>query len=157
MAHEPRISDLRVVIEHTDPDEAHAQQEALRAAGAAVNVCQGAMALPDQTCPVLGGRGCSLIEEADVVLHDLDIEDPGDREVLRSVREAYPQVPIVVEAPLDLAREHAETLEGVTVSPPFDMDALVRTVTDAAAEGRLARGRAHAAADPVDSDQVETE
>ena len=142
MAPQPGISDLRVVIEHADPDEARAQERALRDAGASVNVCQGAMALPDQTCPVLGGKGCSLIEEADVILHGLDIEDPGDRDVLRSVRAAYPDIPMVVEAPLDLVREHADALRDVRVSPPFDMDALVRTVTDAAAEGRLARTRA---------------
>lgn len=121
-----------VLIENADPVAAATQAEALELAGFRATHCHG----PDhdpRKCPVLSGGRCSLVEDADVVIHDLDLHDPTDRDVLRQLQRTHPTLPIVVEATTEAARLAAGDLDRCTVVVPYSTEHLVRAVTDALA------------------------
>lgn len=121
-----------VVIENPDDGAARAQMEALEAEGLSVRRCGGPDATGDLGCPVLREERCPLIEAADVVVHDLDLDDPEHRRVLTGLRVTHPEVPVVLEVPQSTARQHADVLQGVAVVYPYDMDRLVQAVIAAA-------------------------
>jgi CheY-like chemotaxis protein len=121
-----------VLIENADRVAAATQAEALELAGFQATHCQGPGHEP-RKCPVLSGGRCSLIEDADVVIHDLDLHDPVDREVLRQLQSSHPGLPIVVEATTEAARLATGDLDRCTVVVPYSMEHLVSAVTDALA------------------------
>jgi DNA-binding NtrC family response regulator len=120
----------RVVIENPRGGALAAQAAALEAAGYDVTTCEG----PDtHPCPVLDGQPCEYLEDADVVVYDLDLDDPQHRDVLTSVRERYPRLPVVVEATTHTAREHARDLAPCTVVVPYSMEHVSEAVSEALA------------------------
>jgi DNA-binding NtrC family response regulator len=121
----------RVVVENANRDRALAQTAALDRAGFSVTTCGGPDTLPGRVCPLTNGDSCPWIDVADVVVHDLDLDNPAHQEVLRALRRAYPHVPVVLELAEATAREHAALLAGCHVIYPFDMDRLVQAVIDA--------------------------
>ena len=123
---------VRVVIENPDAAAAHEQAAALTAAGYTTTVCAGPASLPGRICPAVDGTGCALLDDADVVVHDLDLDDPASRDVLTRLRHSYPHLAVVVEATDDTAREHVEALRGCHTIRPLDMDHLVAAVSRAA-------------------------
>lgn len=131
-AHAPDHT-TRVVIENADPAAAHAQAAALTAAGYVTTVCAGPASLPGGVCPAVDGTGCALLDDADVVVHDLDLNVPANRDVLTRLRHGYPDLAVVLEVSEDDARGHASLLHGCHVIPPLDMDNLVHAVGAAAA------------------------
>lgn len=137
MAMETLRRGWRVVVENADRIAAVDQMAALEDAGLSAVSCGGPDALPSGVCPVVEGGRCPWVEAANVVLHDLDLDNATDREVLQALRRSYPDVPIVLEIPEETAVKHATLLEGCHVVYPFDMDKLVRAVIDAAAGSRL--------------------
>lgn len=72
-----------------------------------------------------------VMDVAEVVVDDLDLDNPAYQEILRSLRRAYPHTPVVLELAAATAREHAALLTGCHVIYPFDMDRLVQAVIDA--------------------------
>lgn len=125
---------LRVVVEHGDHTTGLAQMAALEQAGHTATFCGGPAELPGGMCPAVDGTGCSLLMDADVVVHHLDLDEPRNREVLTRLRASYPDLGIVIEASEDSARRHADALKGTTHVTPFDMQQLVAAVERAAAE-----------------------
>lgn len=122
----------RVVIENADPASREAERRALRARGLDVVDCGGPRDLGVAGCPVVTSGRCSLVEHADVVLFDLDLDNEDDRAVLAAMRAAHPDVPVVLEVPTAKARRHAGVLAGLTVIPPYDAEHLAATVEAAA-------------------------
>ncbi|MFO8076676.1 MAG: hypothetical protein R6T85_11235 [Egibacteraceae bacterium] len=122
----------RVLVENSDRRAGEAQVAALSHAGFDVTYCAGPASLPGGMCPAVDGTGCSLLDDADIVVHDLEISESSNREVLRRLRHSYPDVAIVVEAPEDVATAYAQDLSGCHVFTPYDMDRLVEVVRDVA-------------------------
>lgn len=84
--------------------------------GHPVHVCHGPPR--DASCPLLGGRGCPLFEQAHGIVFKLDLGQDQHREILRRYRElALPDVPIrAVVDPADAERD-ADLLRDVEVWP----------------------------------------
>jgi hypothetical protein len=82
--------------------------------GHPVHVCRGPEA--DTVCPLLGGRGCPLFEQAHGIVFKLDLGRDQHREILRRYRQlARPEVPIrAMVTPADAVR-YADLLREVEV------------------------------------------
>jgi hypothetical protein len=126
----------RVLIETRDPTAASAVARLLRDDGLEAEVCRGPHRVPQGGCPILTDGDCTLVERADVVLFDLDLDDPVEREVLRVARLRYPDKPVVVETPTSAAHRHAADLGGCTVVPPISPEHLARRIVDVLAADR---------------------
>lgn len=127
----PTTDRASVVIESARRSTATAQLAALEGGGFSVTHCGGPPALPRTGCPLTAGQPCRMLDTADVVVHDLDLDDPDSRAVLRELHRTHPDVPVVLEIPKGTAREHAAVLAGCYVVFPFDMSRLVAAVADA--------------------------
>ncbi len=72
----------------------------LRAAGYDVATCPGPIGGPDRfpfgECPMLHGKACSLVEQADAVVFGLELDDPASRRLLRAYRERRPAMALCV-------------------------------------------------------------
>jgi hypothetical protein len=82
--------------------------------GHPAHVCHGPPT--DALCPLLGGRGCPLFEQAHGIVFKLDLGRDQHRAILRRYRDlAPPDVPIrVLVSPAD-AESYAELLRDVEV------------------------------------------
>lgn len=77
--------------------------------GHPVTVCNG----PDATqlCPLLGGEGCELFEQAHGVVFELDLDRPQHRDILERYRQlAGDDLPIRVVVRSDQAERFPELL-----------------------------------------------
>lgn len=108
----------KVVIESPRSDAASAQADALAAVGVDAVVCEGP---EDHPCPLLVGEPCDLVESADAVLFDLDLDRLDDRQVLRALRARYPDLPVVAEVPTATWRRRQHDLAHLTVVVPFSV------------------------------------
>jgi hypothetical protein len=82
--------------------------------GHPVHVCHGPPT--DLVCPLLGGDGCPLFEQAHGIVFKLDLGRDQHREILRRYRQlARPDVPIRVLASPEDARRYAGLLRDVEV------------------------------------------
>lgn len=117
-----------VVVESARPAAREAMVRSLHEAGFDVTTCAGPHHLHAGGCPLIETSDCSQVSRAQAVVHDLDLDDPDDREVLLTLRARYPQLPVVLEAPTTMARRHADILEGCTVVPPYSSDHLAEVV-----------------------------
>jgi hypothetical protein len=70
---------------------------AFRCAGFEVSVCGGPTADASE-CPAVRGEPCPLLDEADVVLFDLDSDLSERSAVLAAIRASRPDLPIVVRS-----------------------------------------------------------
>jgi DNA-binding NtrC family response regulator len=88
----------RVLVVHHDIDMADQEVEALRHAGYEVEQCSGPTA---RTCPVMRGEPCDAAERADVLVYDVwsTGESDGGRRLVQSLRDLYPEIPVVLTAP----------------------------------------------------------
>lgn len=124
----------RVVIESRRPAAAAALAGALTESGIDPVVCAG----PDESghgCPLLADEPCALIEGADAVVYDLDLEQPADREVLRSLVVEHGGLPIVTERSTEEARQYRSSLQQCAVVVPYSTQytaaAVVRALSNA--------------------------
>jgi hypothetical protein len=79
-----------------------------------VLVCHGPAG--DELCPILGGQGCPLFEEAHGVVYALDLDRPLHRAILdRYRREARPDLPIRVVVHPEQAERYAALLADVEI------------------------------------------
>jgi len=88
----------RVLVVHHDADMADQEVDSLRRAGFVVQQCAGPMFGP---CPILAGRPCSAVDEAEVLVYDVWAGGGSDtgRQLIESLREQHPEIPIVLTAP----------------------------------------------------------
>ena len=121
----------RVLIENGNARARAAQAELLRDRDFVVSECSGPDPL-DGGCPLLHGDTCDLVEGADLVLHDLDLDDPRHAAVFDGLRATHPDLPVVLELQTSRIRRHGSRLAGCTVIAPIDADHLVRAVEEAA-------------------------
>ncbi len=131
--HPPARDRPRVLIENAHPDVSSTQADALRHAGFEVVVCSGPIGESRDRCELVETGSCSLVETADVVLYDLDLDVARDRHILETAIATYPERRFVLEVPTAVARRHAELLQTCHVIPPFSTDALVDAVREEAA------------------------
>lgn len=122
-----------VVVESGRPGAREAMVASLRNVGFDVATCPGPRQLHAGGCPLVETSDCAQVARASAVIHDLDLDDPDDREVLLTLRARYPQLPVVVEVPTASARRHDDILEGCTVVPPYSSDHLAEVVRDVVA------------------------
>jgi len=113
----PWIRSPTVLVEIVGPQIAAAVAGVLRDEGYQAAVCGGPGALPTGRCPLVEGRGCPLVEQADVVVHALGLSDPEGRAVLEAHRRSAPGHPIVVVTGLSgpSYTEHGAHPRGATV------------------------------------------
>jgi hypothetical protein len=101
-----------VLLDVPPGDEGEFDQATLERMGHPVLACHGPAA--EALCPLLGGRGCPMFEQAHGIVFKLDLGRDQHRAILRRYRElARPDVPIrVLVAPAD-AERYAELLQDV--------------------------------------------
>jgi hypothetical protein len=79
-----------------------------------VSMCHGPAA--DELCPLLGGKGCELFEDAHGIVFALDLDRPQHRDILRRYREdAAAEVPIRVVVRPGQAERFAAVLADVEI------------------------------------------
>jgi len=86
---------LRLLVEDPDPALAVSDFVEFRMAGFDVAVCSGPRASPCE-CPLLRDGVCGLVDECDVLLFGLSRSTMGSGSVLRAVRHARPDLPVLV-------------------------------------------------------------
>jgi DNA-binding NtrC family response regulator len=128
----------RVLVVHHDVDVADIEVDDLRRAGYEVDQCAGPMG--GDACPVLHGKPCWQVEEADVLVYDAWASGDGRRALIEDLRQMHPDKPVVLTSGgllLDWVEGHGP--HGVTpaLGPP-DQSVLVAAV-EAALETQTAR------------------
>jgi len=88
----------RVLVVNHDLDVAGQEADSLRRFGYDVIECAGPTR---NVCPVPVGRPCDLVDAADVLVYDAwasgDAE--GARQLIRALRAAHPETPVIVTSP----------------------------------------------------------
>ena len=103
-----------IVLLDTADDERSFTASMLRRLGHPVVVYHGPAA--KTLCPILGGEGCALFEEAHGVVFELDLDRPQHRAILARYRElARDDLPIRAVVRPDQRERYAAILEGVDV------------------------------------------
>jgi hypothetical protein len=103
-----------VLLDVPPGDAGEFDRAMLERMGHPVHVCHGPPA--DSMCPLLGGHGCPLFEQAHGIVFKLDLGRDQHREILRRYRQiARPDVPIRVLAAPEDARRYAGLLRDVEV------------------------------------------
>jgi DNA-binding NarL/FixJ family response regulator len=121
-----------VVIESSRTAASDALVASLVREGFDVATCAGPRNVGD--CPLVTTTDCHLVERADAVIHDLDLDDPVDRDVLWMLRSRYPELQVIVETSTDNARRHQDDLAGCIVVPPYSPDHLAEVVAEVVAQ-----------------------
>lgn len=127
----PQPTRPKVVVESARFESRTALVSSLEAAGFDVETCAGGRHMHTGACPLVETSDCTLVAGASAVVHDLDLEDPDDREVLLTLRARYPDLPVVVETPTRTAQRYAAELQGCTVVPPYSSEHLAEVVRGA--------------------------
>ena len=104
----------RVLVEACEWTRATAIVQGLEERGIEAVMCGGPEG-HDLRCPFVAGGGCVALEGADVVVFMLRLSDVRNLELLHRLRDARPELPLVVTAPPPLAVRYAEVLTGTTV------------------------------------------
>jgi hypothetical protein len=88
----------RVVVVHHEPDMADHMSDWLRHDGYDVAECAGPAHAP---CPILHGRPCQAVEDADVLVYDVWAtgDSASERELIESLRDLHPGKPVVLLSP----------------------------------------------------------
>jgi len=88
----------RVLVVHHDADMADQEVASLRRAGYEVSQCAGPTYGP---CPIVHGRPCPAVDDADVLVYDVWAGGDSDsgRTLIEELREQHPEIPIVLTAP----------------------------------------------------------
>jgi hypothetical protein len=134
------VTPLRVLVELADPGARQFHTELFRAHGFEVAACGGPHTLGEAGCPLVTQGSCALVDAADVVYFDLDLNDEAEVAVFDALRSAVvPEMPVVVEVPQDVAHRHADRLTGATVIPPIDPQRLLRALDQQDEQVRLRR------------------
>ena len=116
------IAITKVLVVHHDIAIADAEADSLRRVGYEVEQCQGPIG--GAPCPVIAGHPCEAVERADVLVYDVWAtgDSDGGRTLIESLRELYPDIPVVLMAP-------GMELEWVEVDGPHRVVPLVGAPT----------------------------
>lgn len=119
----------RVIIESRRVAAADALASTLTEAGFDPLICSG----PDGSagCPIFDGAPCALIEGADAVVYDLDLDRAGDRLVLRYLVVDHDGLPIITERSTSEVRAHRDRLRNCTVVVPISVRHTASSVINA--------------------------
>jgi DNA-binding response OmpR family regulator len=104
----------RVLVVHHDQDMGDQEADSLRGAGYEVEQCAGPTFGP---CPILHGRPCFAVEQADVLVYDVwaSGDTNTERDLIELLREQHPRIPIVLTAPgMEFDWVETSGLHGVT-------------------------------------------
>ena len=104
----------RVLVVHHDQDMGDQEADSLRRAGYEVEQCAGPTFGP---CPILHGRPCPAVEQADVLVYDVwaSGDTNTERDLIELLREQHPRIPIVLTAPgMEFDWVETSGLHGVT-------------------------------------------
>jgi len=134
----PLIRPPTVVVEIAGPELGAAVVGVLREEGYQAAVCGGPAALPTGRCPLVEGRGCPLVEQADVVVHALGLRDAEGRAVFEAERRGSLDRPNVVVTglgapPGDVLDEGLGAHRGsaVVIDGPLTREGLLEAVESA--------------------------
>ena len=128
----------RVLLELPEGDGNGDRIAALRGAGYSVAVCPGPR--DGSHCPLAGDDGCAVADEADIVVSSLGLHRPVARETLAALRKRLPELPVLVEAPMDEAQRWPELVrDGERLEPGLSAPELVARVDSALAREWTAR------------------
>jgi hypothetical protein len=110
----------RAVIEGVDGAERWLVARALEEVGFEVLTCNGPVE-QQGPCPLVAGRGCSAVEDADVVVNLLGLRHPSTQEIVTAIRAARPDIGIVAQASAYDVTHLSELLRdtGCTVVSPL--------------------------------------
>jgi DNA-binding response OmpR family regulator len=111
-----RDSAPRVLIESSDGSIAAATENLLLEEGYDVSTCRGPAGQAGR-CPLVTDGDCARVEEADVILFSLRLTDDRCLDVLRTLRAAVPETPIVVEIAQPKVADYAADLVGCHILP----------------------------------------
>lgn len=122
----------RVIIESRRAAAANALADTLTEAGLDPLVCSG----PDGSagCPIFDGAPCALVDGADAVVYDLDLDLAGDLLVLRSLVVDHDGLPVITERSTGEARAHDDVLRHCTVVVPISVRHTASAVINALAD-----------------------
>ena len=120
----------QVVIESRRPDAAAALASALFRAGMDPLLCKGPLRT-EGGCPLLDGARCALLDRADAVVYDLELDRAVDRVVLKSLVVEHRGMPVITERSTEERRRHGEHLTGCTVVVPFSPEHTAEAVVGA--------------------------
>ena len=134
----PLIRPPTVVVEIAGPGMGAAVVGMLRAEGYQAAACGGPASLPTGQCPLVEGRSCPLVEQADVVVHALGLRDPEGRAVFEAERRSSLDRPNVVVTGLpglggELGAHQFGAHQGsaVVVNGPLTRESLLEAVESA--------------------------
>lgn len=122
----------RVIIESRRTAAANALADVLVEAGLDPQICSG----PNGSagCPIFDGAPCALVEGADAVVYDLDLDRVDDRLVLRYLVIDHDGLPIITERSTQESRAHCDVLRQCTVVVPISVEHTAATVINALAD-----------------------
>lgn len=115
----PSTGRPRIVLENADGAERFIESRILTEAGYDVVGCAGPDELQDHHCPVVEGGDCPAMLQADAVVTSFRVERPEGAAIVRSVRQRYPGLPVIVEAPPAAEERAGDVLDGCHVLFPL--------------------------------------
>lgn len=129
----PLIRPPTVVVEIAGPGMGAAVVRMLRAEGYQAAACGGPASLPTGQCPLVAGRSCPLVEQADVVVHALGLHDPEGRAVFEAERRRSLDRPdvVVTGVPGSGSDLGAHRGSAVVVDGPLTRESLLEAVESA--------------------------
>lgn len=109
----------RVLVEHPDPTVRDILERTLGDRGYEVLTCGGPRAEEDGavSCPLLHQEHCPAIDGADLVTNGLPLHRPATRMMLRRLRAQHPDLPVVLEAPGQIAEQYDGDLADAHIYP----------------------------------------
>ena len=129
----------RVLIESDDETQAWRFQRLAELNGWSALVCPGPGGCT-QGCPLLAEGACRAVDEADVVVYNLDLDEVTNRSVLWGHRPFRSMRPVIVASDAPTAATYENVLDGLSVfRGPVRGTELVESLSRAEARPRLVR------------------
>jgi hypothetical protein len=122
----------RVLVECDNASVQDGVIRALSESGYTVAACGGPETRASHVCPLVTDGRCGLVEDADIVVHMLDMTETDNRLVLYAIRKRVPETPIVIEASLPGAAHDGDVVAGCEqIRYPVTRQALLDAVANA--------------------------
>ena len=127
----------RLLVVYHDVNVADIETDELRRAGFEVDRCSGPIG--GSPCPVLNGRPCWQVDEADVLVYDTWEAGNHEPEMLASLRHHHPGKPVVLTSPRPAHETFMEDEANLIFHAPTrtDLAPAIRRAMEAAARQPL--------------------